>query len=67
MQNTPDDIEEGETNKYLTLNEGVDIKVNEDIGQVIEDEMAQLKSKKTWDKLKIPVELEERLISLGFK
>lgn len=40
MQNTPEDLEEGETNKYLNLNEGVDVKLNENIGEVVEEEMA---------------------------
>jgi superfamily II DNA/RNA helicase len=67
MENTPEDLEEVETNKYLNLNEGADSDDEEKMGQVVEEEMMQLKSKKTWDKLKIPVELEDRLIQLGFK
>lgn len=52
-----------DTNKFLTLNEGGDL----NIGEQVEEDMSSLKSKKTWDKLKIPKPLEDRLIQLGFK
>lgn len=52
-----------QTSKYLNLNEGGVVNIE----TAIKEDMKLLESKKTWKKLKIPEEFEERLIQLGFK